>query len=174
MARPGLVPLLVGICLAPTTAMALCGPPVGVTDVGPASHRYAWFFVESLAHARLAWQEADSAGDSQNPVVKLAGLKLAVECAAPLVQPFQDTRTSDEFTATSAACAALAYTTFARVFQRWAMAVGRGERLTVDEAANLKVENEKAAELLIHAASAAISGFALLNANQTRQCQWSG
>jgi len=143
--------------------MALCGPPIGATDAAPAGHRYVWFFIESLAHARLAWEEVDSSADSQNPVVRLARLKLAVEdfqCAEALVQVFHDTRSLDKLTTTSAKGAALAYKIFARGAHRWATALARGERLTIEEAANLKVENEKAAEFLLHSTTAA--GFALL------------
>jgi hypothetical protein len=56
----------------------------------------------------------------------------------------------------------VAYTTFANGFQRWATALARGGGLPLEEAADLKVQNQKAGEFLIYAASAA--WFALLKA----------
>jgi hypothetical protein len=157
------------------SSTALCLPPAETTD-GGANYRYAWFFVESLSHARLAWQEADGAADSAHPVIKLSQLKLAVEdfqCAASLVEPFRSTRGPDEFTTsaiqTSAASATDAYTAFAMVFHRWATRSGRGEGMSIDEAADLKVQNEKAGEMLIHAASTA--GFALLKSQGNPQAR---
>jgi hypothetical protein len=47
------------IVAAPTPAAALCMSPMEVVSAAPEVHRYAWFLNESLAHARLAWQEAD-------------------------------------------------------------------------------------------------------------------
>jgi hypothetical protein len=93
---PTVVALIMG---APMLAAALCVPPAEVTSPAPVNYRYAWFFIESLKHARLGWQEADSAADSQHAVARLASLKLAVEdfqCAASLVQTFQSTRGPDE------------------------------------------------------------------------------
>jgi len=152
------------------SAAALCMSPMEVASAAPevaANHRYAWFLIESLAHARLAWQEADDAADSQHPAVQLADLKLAVEdfqCAASLVQTFQSARGPDEYTTkaiqVSARAATAAYTTFATGFQRWATARAHGEGLPLEAAADFKVQNEKAGELLIHAAGAA--WFALL------------
>ena len=153
------------LMVASTPAAALCMPPVEASSApsgAPVSDRYAWFLIESLAHARLAWEELDNAADSQNAVAQLAGLKLAIEdfqCAASLVQPFQSARGPHKFgpraLRASAALATQAYTTFADVSQRWATTVARGKRLPLDEAADLKVQNEKAGEVLIHAASAA-------------------
>jgi len=158
------------IAVAQTPAAALCMPPMEVAGAAPEAainHRYVWFLIESLAHARLAWQEADSAADSQHPAVQLADLKLAVEdfqCAASLVQTFQSARGPDEYTTkaiqVSARAATAAYTTFATGFQRWAKARAHGEGLPLEAAADFKVQNEKAGELLIHAAGAA--WFALL------------
>jgi len=159
------------IMAAPTPAAALCMPPVeagSAAPEAPVSYHYVWFLIESLTHARLAWEEVDSAADnSQHAVAQLAGFKLAVEnfqCAACLVETFQSARGSDEFMTralqTSAAGATHAYTTFVSVFQRWATTLARGEALPLGDAADLKVENEKAGELLIQAASAA--WFALL------------
>ncbi len=152
---------------AATPAAALCVPPTEVTSSAPVNYRYAWFFIESLTHARLGWQEADTAADSPHEVGRLAGLKLAVEdfqCAASLIQTFQGAREPDELTTeglqASAAGATLAYTTFADGFQRWATALARGGAPALEEAADIKVQNEKAGEFLIHAASAA--WFALL------------
>ena len=163
------------IVAAALPASALCLPPAETTD-GGSNYRYAWFFVESLSRARLAWQEADGAVDSAHPVIRLSQLKLAVEdfqCAASMVEPFQSTRGPDEFTTnaiqTSAAGATNAYAAFAMVFQRWATKSGRGEGMSIDEAADLKLQNEKAAELLIHAASTA--GFALLKAPANSQAR---
>src|SRR5712691_119801 len=115
-----------------------------------------------------AWQEADSAADSQHPAVKLADLKLAVDdfqCAVSLVQTFQDARGPDEYTTralqTSVVAATAAYKTFATGFQQWATALARGEGgLPLEAAADFKVQNEKAAEFLISAAGTAF--FALL------------
>lgn len=154
---------------------ALCLPPAEATG-GGSNYRYAWFFVESLSHARLAWQEADGTADSAHPGIKLSQLKLAVEdfqCAASLVEPFQSTRGPDELTTnaiqTSAANATDAYKAFAMVFQRWATKSGRGERMSIDEAADLKVQNEKAGETLIHAASTA--GLALLKSQENPEAR---
>jgi hypothetical protein len=140
---------------------------VEVTSSAPVNYRYVWFFIESLTHARLGWQEADSAADSQHAVVRLASFMLAIEdfqCAASLVQTFQGTHGADEHTTealqASAALAARAYTTFANGLQRWATALAHGRGLPLEEAADVKVENEKAGEFLIHAASTAV--FALL------------
>jgi hypothetical protein len=164
--------LLTGVLVAvsQTPAAALCMGPVEAAGAGPkaaANHRYAWFLIESLAHAHTVWQEADSAADSQNPVVKLADLKLAVEdfqCAASLVETFQGVQGPDEHTTkaiqVSATAATNAYTTFATGFQRWATALARGEGLSLEVAADVKVQNEKAGELLITAAGPA--WFALL------------
>lgn len=83
------------LIVTPTPAAALCIPPVEAANTAPVSYRYAWFLIESLTRASLAWQEADSAADAQDAVTKLAGFKLAIEdfqCAASLVQPFQSTR----------------------------------------------------------------------------------
>jgi hypothetical protein len=157
--------------ITPTPAAALCIPPVDVTSAtveATVAHRYAWFLIESLSRARLAWEEADRGAESHNAVVRLASLKLAIEdleCAASLVQIFQGTpRGSDEFTTegvqVSAEAATWAYATFASSFKRWATALARGEGLPLDEAADVKVQNEKAAELLIHAVTPA--WFALL------------
>jgi hypothetical protein len=55
----------------------------------------------------------------------------------------------------SAVAATLAYKASASSFQRWATALAHGEGLSVDEAADLKVQNEKAAEYLINAATPA-------------------
>jgi hypothetical protein len=158
------VALIIG---TPTPAAPFCVPPAEVTSPAPVNYRYAWFFLESLTHARLGWQEAADAADSQHAAASLGSLKLAVEdfqCAASLVQTFQGTRGPDELTTemlqTSAAGATLAYTTFANGFQRWATALARGGGLPLEEAADFKVQNEKAGEFLIHAASAA--WFALL------------
>jgi hypothetical protein len=81
--------------------------------------------------------------------------KLAVEdfqCAASLVQKFQSTREPEDPTAqalgVSADAAHLAYVTFANNFQHMATALARGQALRLEEAADLKVENEKAAEWL--------------------------
>lgn len=163
------------IVAAAHPSTALCLPPAETTT-GGSSYRYAWFFVESLSHAHLAWQEADGAADSAHPVIKLSQLKLAVEdfqCAASLIEPFQSTRGPDEFTTnaiqTSATSATNAYTAFAMVFHRWATKSGRGERVSVDEAADLKVQNEKAGEMVIHAASTA--GFALLKSQENPQAR---
>ncbi len=165
--RPLLLTIVTLILGASRPAAALCVPPAEVTSSAPVNYRYAWFFIESLAHARLGWQEADSAADSQHAVARLASLKLAVEdfqCAASLVQTFQGIRGPDEFTTkalqASADGATLAYTTFTNGFQRWVTALARAGGLPLDEAADLKVQNEKAGEFLIHAASAA--WFALL------------
>jgi len=135
------------------------------------SYRYAWVFIESLQYARLAWQEADSAGNSQDAVSKLAGYKLAAEdfeCAATLVRPFQDARTSNEFTTTalqaSAKLAAQAYVEFAVAALKLATAlragVRLGVRLSLDEAADIRISTEKAGEGLIRAAKGVV--FALL------------
>jgi hypothetical protein len=158
------------IVAAPTPAAALCMPPMEVAGEAPEAainHRYVWFLLESLAHARIGWQEADSAADSQHPAVQLADLKLAVEdfqCAASLIQRFQSGRGPDEHTTkaiqVSALAATAAYTTFATGFQRWATARAHGEGLPLEAAADFKVQNEKAAEFLIHAAASA--WFALL------------
>jgi len=86
------------IAVAHTPAAALCMPPMEVAGAAPEAainHRYVWFLVESLAHARLGWQEADSGADSQNPAVRLADLKLAVDdfqCAVSLVQTYSMSR----------------------------------------------------------------------------------
>jgi hypothetical protein len=153
------------IWAATATAASLCMPPVEVAGAAPevaVNHRYVWFLIESLAHAHLAWQKADDAVDSQHPAVQLADLKLAVEdfqCAASLVQTFQSARGPDGHTTkaihVSATAATAAYKAFATGFQRWATALGHGEGLTLEAAADLKIQNEKAGELLIHAAAAA-------------------
>ncbi len=60
--------VLIGVVTAESAA-ALCMSPMEVASAAPevaANHRYAWFLVESLAHARLAWQEADDAADSHS------------------------------------------------------------------------------------------------------------
>jgi hypothetical protein len=150
------------IVAAPTPAAALCLLPMEVASAAPevaANHRYVWFLIESLAHARIGWQGADSAADSQNPAIQLADLKFAVEdfqCAASLVQTFQSGRGPDEHTTkaiqVNALAATAAYTTFATGFQRWATDRANGEGVPLEAAADLKVQNEKAGELLIHAA----------------------
>jgi len=140
------VALIVG---ASTSSEARCKQPVEVTTQASVSYRYVWFFIESLTHPRVAWQEVDLGADSHNAVVRLANFKLAVEdfqCAASLVQPFQGSRVADALTTeaiqVSAGAATLAYTTFANSFQRWATAFSRGEGLSVEEAADLKIQNE--------------------------------
>jgi hypothetical protein len=158
------------IAVAQNPAAALCIPPMEVTGALPevaVNHRYAWFLIESLRYARTAWQEADNALDSQHPVVKLADLKLAVEdfqCAASLVQTFQGVQGPDEYTTeairASAAGATRAYTTFAAGFQRSVTALARSEGLPLEIAADIRVQNQKAGELLIAAAEPA--WFALL------------
>jgi len=140
------------IAAAPTPSAVLCLLPMEVASAAPevaANHRYV----------RLAWRETDEAADSQHPVVQLADLKLAVEdfqCAASLVQTFQSARGTDEHTTKaiqiSALAATSAYTTFAIGFQRWATARAHGEGVPLEAAADFKVQNEKAGELLIHAA----------------------
>ena len=150
------------IVAAPTPAAALCLLPMEVASAAPevaANHRYVWFLIESLAHARIGWQGADSAADSQNPAIQLADLKFAVEdfqCAASLVQTFQSGRGPDEHRTkaiqVNALAATAAYTTFATGFQRWATDRANGEGVPLEAAADLKVQNEKAGELLIHAA----------------------
>jgi hypothetical protein len=148
-----------------TRAAALCGEPMETygTPGLAVNHQYMWFLIESLARARIAWQEADSSADSTNPAVRLANLKLAVEdfqCAASLVQKFQTISGPDQDTGrtgvqTSARAATLAYTTFATGFQRWVTAMARGQgTLPLEAAADFKVQNEKASEILIHAMTA--------------------
>jgi len=158
-------------------ATAFCISRAEVTDAGSASHRYVWFLVESSSHARIAWQEADDAADSPHPVTKLSQLKLAVEdfqCAASLVESFQSTRGSDEFTTkaiqTSAGGATEAYTAFATVFHRWATVSRRGGAMSIDEASDLTVQNEKAGELLIQATTSA--GVALLKVQEIPSHVW--
>jgi hypothetical protein len=160
------------IAVAHTPAAALCMPPMEVAGAAPEAaainHRYVWFLIESLGHARLGWQEADGGADSQNPAVRLADLKLAVDdfrCAVTLVETFRAARGPDEYTTravqTSATAASAAYKAFATGFQQWVTALSRGQAgLPLEAAAEFKVQNEKAAEFLIHAASAAF--FALL------------
>jgi len=158
------------IAVAETPAAALCLPPTEMAGAAPelaVNHRYVWFFIESLARARIAWQEADSAADSQNPAFKLARLKLADEdfqCAASLVQQFEGLQGPDRFTTetmqTSATAATRAYTGFATGVQRWATALARGKGLPLEAAADVRVQNEKAGELLITAVAPA--WFALL------------
>jgi len=92
------------------------------------NHRYLWFLIESLAHARLAWQEADDAAESQHPAVQLADLKLAVEdfqCAASLVQTFQSGRGPDEHTTKAIQVSARGNGSIHNV-RHWLPAVGDG------------------------------------------------
>jgi hypothetical protein len=61
--------------ITPTPAAALCIPPVDVTSAtveATVAHRYAWFLIESLSRARLAWEEADRGAESHNAVVRLS------------------------------------------------------------------------------------------------------
>jgi hypothetical protein len=155
------------VVLTASHAEALCMPPVAVTETAPTAHRYAWFFVESLARASLAWKEADQAADAKDAVSKLAGYKLAVEdfeCAASLLQRFMSPRepveTATGMVGVSAESATLAYEMFAKNFQRLTSALAQGRVLQLEEAADFKVQNEKAAEWLIHAPAPA--GFSLL------------
>jgi hypothetical protein len=97
------------------------------------------------------------------PTSSLLSMTSGVPC--PLVQTFQDARGPDEYTTralqTSVAAATAAYTTFATRFQQWVTTLARGEGgLPLEATADFKVQNEKAAEVLIHAAGAAF--FALL------------
>jgi len=142
-------------------------PPVAVADTAPTAHRYAWFFIESLAHASLAWKGADEAADARDMVSKLAGYKLAVEefqCAASLLQTFRSSREPEDMTAkmlkVSAEAATLAYEMFAKNFQRLASALAQGRVFQLEEAADFKVQNEKAAEWLLQAP--VLTGYSLL------------
>jgi hypothetical protein len=158
-----LTSILIVVAQVPATAPCLTPIEANATPAMAVNHQYVWFLVESLAHARIGWQEADSGADSPNPAVRLADLKLAVDdfqCAASLVQRFQAISGPDEYTAkaiqVSALAATSAYTTFATGFQQWMTAIVRGQGgLPLEAAADFKVHNEKAGEFLIQASTAA-------------------
>jgi hypothetical protein len=158
-----LTAILIVVTQTPATALCLTPMEANATPAMAVNHQYVWFLVESLAHARIGWQETDSAADSPNPAARLADLKLAVDdfqCAASLVQRFQSISGPDKYTAkaiqVSALAATSAYTTFATGFQQWVTATVRGQGgLPLEAAADFKVQNEKAGEFLIQASTAA-------------------
>jgi hypothetical protein len=146
------------IIVAPTTAAALCIPPVEAMDLKPevpVSYRYAWYLIESWKQASLAWREVS---DTDEPIAHLAHLKLAVEdfhCARSLVLRFQGIGGDSEHTTKGLELSVLGTATATKTFadsrqwlvERWE----RGETPSLKEAADLKVEVEKAGELLIRA-----------------------